>query len=42
MPVQEAGKPVGAGENLAVDPGIAPVLRQFGRRGGRAQRSAML
>jgi hypothetical protein len=29
MPVQEAGKPAGAGEDLAVDPGVAGMLAQF-------------
>src|ERR1022692_695166 len=40
MPVQEAGEPVGAGEDLAVDPGVARVLSQFGRCGGGAEELA--
>jgi hypothetical protein len=40
MPVQEAGEPVGAGEDLAVDPGVARVLSQFGRCGRGAEELA--
>lgn len=37
MLVKEAGEPAGAGEDLAVDPGVARVLSQFGRCGGGAE-----
>ena len=37
VPLQEAGEPVWAGEDLGVDPGVARVLSQFGSTACKAQ-----
>src|SRR5580658_1298370 len=40
MPVQEAGEPVRIIENLAIDPGVAPMLHQLGGCGLPAEEQA--